>query len=111
MKEYKHFIKLLLDENGTIIEFECSLREMKYNETEVLGKNWFNTFIDEGDREAALKVFHSLLNDKNENTKVFTSDIQCKEKNHKLINFENKLIIKDGKKYVLVYGVEHMDKV
>ena len=109
MNKNQHYIKVVLDKNATIVKFECTLRDVKPDSTDVIGKNWFDTFIDNKDKETVFKVFTNLLNWQTATWKTYENDIKCLDGKHKFIDFENEIIIKDGEKFISSYGVEHMD--
>lgn len=101
------YIRVLLDNHGTIKKFECTLPDGdSYDESEVLGKNWFDVFIGQTDKDSVMSVFKALFR-KSEDWVSYENDIICKNGKHKLINFHNKLIKIDGEIYLNCIGVEH----
>jgi hypothetical protein len=105
--ENKQYIRGILDENAIIKEFESTLKVECHNSSDVLGKNWFDVFIDSRDYKNVMDVFRSLF-DKDEKTWVtYENDIKCKNGTHILIDFKNSVEIKDGKKYISFIGTEH----
>jgi len=112
MKTNPHFLKVLLDKNATIIEFECTLRETEITSTDdIIGKNWFDTFIDAGDKENVLRTFNELLNNQTAKWETYKNDICCLNGSHKYIDFINEVITKDDEKFISSYGVENMDNL
>ncbi len=109
MKTNQNYIKVTLDKNATIVEYECTLRDVKSNIVDVIGKNWFDTFIDKRDNEKVFTVFTELLNNKTKEWKTYKNDILCTNGSHKFIDFTNEVIIKNGEKFIYSFGVEHID--
>ncbi len=100
-------LKVILDEEATIIVFECDLFEGKYMPEEVIGKNWFETFIDAQDREKMKSVFKQFIHGQGKEWQTFENDIVCKSGRYKLLDFNNQLFEKDGVQYVNSIGIEH----
>ena len=109
MKHKAHFIKVLLSNEGIIVKIDCRLRDSVCDPLEVIGKSWFDTFIDTRDKETVLKVFHELFDNKTEEWKTFGNDIKCPNGGHRRIDFTNEIILIHGQKYMSSYGIEHMD--
>jgi PAS domain S-box-containing protein/putative nucleotidyltransferase with HDIG domain len=105
LKLEKYYLKIVLDQKATIIELECTLLDIKINADDFIGKNWFDNFIEYTDREEVLKVFNSLFENDN-SWKTYANDIYFGKK-HLLIDFDNEIAIKDGKKFLYSTGVEH----
>jgi len=112
MKNNPHYLKVILDRDATIVEFECTLRDIKSDFSDVIGKNWFDTFIESSDKETVLKVFTDLLNNNNiEQLNTYENDIKCADGHHKLIDFHNETITKNSEKFISSFGVEHIDNI
>ncbi|WP_281950292.1 PAS domain S-box protein [Nitrosophilus kaiyonis] len=109
MKNSIKYIKVVLDENGNIVDFFSNLDNTKYKKEEVIGKNWFDIFIDPINKEKIFKVFKEIISGNEKDYETYNNDIKCKDGTHKFIDFYNKLIIKDGKKYTFSVGMEHKD--
>ncbi len=101
------YIIVILDENGTIIDFESTI-EPFCNDKEVIGKNWFDTFINPHDKEKIFTVFLEILQGNDKAYQTYKNDIFCKDGTHRLIDFYNRLVTKNGKKYTFSFGIEHM---
>ena len=110
MKENKHFIKVTLDKNAIILTFECTLRDVTINPKDVIGKHWFDTFIDPIDRDSVMKVFDGLFKGELKEWKSYENDIKINNQ-HKLIDFDNTLMVKGSEKRLLSIGVEHIDNM
>ncbi len=102
------YLLVILDEKGTIIDFQTTLEESRRGK-EVIGQNWFDLFISPQDRAKVLKVFNEILQGKDHNYRTYKNDILCQNGRHRLIDFYNKLLTKDGKRYTFSVGVEHLD--
>jgi len=102
------YIMVILDHNGNIVEFESTLEPFCHNPKEVIGKNWFDIFIDPNDREKIFNVFLEILKGNDKAYQTYKNDIYCKDGTHRLIDFYNRLVTKNGKKYTFSFGVEHM---
>lgn len=110
MNTSEHYIKVVLDKDATIVDFECTLREAKIKDMgTVIGKNWFETFIEDSDKENVLKVFTELFNNEPNKWHTYENDIKCMDGRYRLIDFENEIIIKDNIKLLHCFGIEHMD--
>ncbi len=110
MNTNPHYLQVILDKNATIIKFKCTLRNSDIKPEDVLGKNWFDLFIEDIDKEKVMKVFNGLLSNKTKKWKSFENDIVIKNQ-HKFIDFDNELSIKDGELLLFSTGVEHMDNL
>ena len=107
MNTNPYYLKTVLDNNATIIEFECSIRDVNLDPKDIIGENWFDIFIDNVDKENVLKVFNGLF----ENTKkweTYKNDIIMGNQ-HKFINFSNEIIIKNGEQFISSIGTEYID--
>ena len=109
MTKNPHYIKVILDKNGIIVEFKSTLRGLQYTKEEVIGKNWFDTFIANNDKEEILKVFNDLFNNQTEVWETCNNDIRCKGGGHLYIDFTNDIITINGEKYVYSFGVEYIN--
>ena len=109
MKRNPHYIKVILDKDATIIEFECTLREVKGDLEDVVGKNWFDTFIATTDKDAVLEVFKDFFTTENSKWVTYENDIKCIDGTYRLIDFINEIIVKDGEQFLSSFGVEHYD--
>lgn len=108
MSRTKPQLEVLLDENGDIIEFSCNLPDVEIDSIDVIGLNWFETFISPSDKDKILEVFKDIIKNNQEKWKTYKNDVKFGNYGHKLIDFENEVIIIDGKKYLKSYGIEHM---
>ena len=111
MKKKPHYLKVLISKEAIIIKLECTLRDVKYDPSNVIGINWFDVFIEDGDKETVSKVFNDLFNDKTEEWKTFENDIRCMDGSHKLMDFTNEIVTVDGIKYLSSFGIEHLDNL
>lgn len=80
-----HLFRVTLDINANIIEFDEGTSGISgYSSSEVLGKNWFETFIPEEDLDEILAVFKGFL----------AGDLSFWE-------YQNKITCKDGSTYLI----------
>ncbi len=103
------YLMVILNEKGEIIEFYNTIAGIGWEAKEVIGKNWFDIFIDPADREKILKVFYEIVKGNEKKYNTYRNDILCKNGSHKFIDFYNRLIEKDGEKYTFSVGMEHID--
>ena len=102
------YVKVILNSEAEIVDFECELSELKYSPEEVIGKNWFDVFIDEVDKKQVMKVFQELFDGKEKEWETFENNIVCKNNQHKLIDFHNQIFERDDVKYINSIGIEHV---
>ncbi len=101
------YLLVVLDENGTIVDFQCDMEGIDYEPQQVIGKNWFDLFIDPADKERIFTVFKEILEGKDREYETYKNDILAKNGSHKLIDFYNKLLTHNGKRYTFSVGLEH----
>lgn len=104
-----YYIKVKLDEDGTILEFDSSFENLVYDERDVVGKNWFDVFIDESDKQKLKDVFKAIIEGDETKWKFYNNDIRCLDGSHKYMDFTNSVSIENGKKIVESIGVEHFE--
>ena len=109
MKNNPHYIKVVLDKDAKIVDLECTLRDVALDTAGMIGKNWFDTFIETSDKEEVLKIFSDIFKNQTKKWKTFENDIKISDRNHKFIDFTNEIFSKDGEKYIVSFGVEHID--
>ncbi|WP_300369215.1 PAS domain-containing protein [Hydrogenimonas sp.] len=100
------YLLVILDDRATIVDIDITLENVQYEPTELIGKNWFEIFIDTAYEETIKKVFEEVLAGSGSYT-TFENDILCKDGTHKYIDFHNTVFEKDGKKFVKSIGIEH----
>ncbi len=96
-----------LADSGIILDLKSTLLDCPIDVNDFIGKNWFDTFIETTDREKVLKVFKGLFEEKTQEWKTYKNDIKCVNK-YRLIDFTNKIIIKNGRKVICSMGTEHI---
>jgi len=105
------YISVVLDEQGDILDFESTIEGVEYDKSEVIGRNWFELFIEPDEQSEILKLFKdNFYNDDllNKSLWKYTTDIKTKDCHHKLIDFENSILIyENGKKALYSKGMEH----
>ena len=104
------YLCVLLDDGADIVDIALHLEDTEYTREELLGKNWFETFIDEEYTDEIRKVFENVLAGLGSFT-TYENDIRCKDGTHRLIDFHNTVFEKEGRRYVRSIGVEHHHNV
>ena len=107
MRHIPH-LTVILNEKGTIVDFSSSIDSIGYTPEEVIGKNWFDIFINPKDKEKIRHVFTEIINGNDKNFATYKNDIACKNGQHIFIDFYNKLITKKGRKFTFSIGIEHL---
>lgn len=105
-----NYIYVELDINGTILDLKCTLLDCRIDVKDFIGKNWFDCFIETTDKENVLKVFKELLEDKTQEWKTYKNDIKCPT-SHRLIDFTNEVVIRNGEKIICSKGIEHIHNI
>lgn len=101
MNAEARYIKAVLDENAIIIDFERNVLDKDgYAKEEVLGKNWFEIFIDVSDMDKTMDYFHEAVSAEDGKIARHANDVNCKDGTHRLLEFDNTIFTKDGKKYI-----------
>lgn len=105
------YLNVILNQNGIILSFESTIEELEYAQDEVLGKNWFDIFIEPTDRNEMFQLFiECFYSDKflEKKLELHTNDVRTKNGHHKLIDFENEMVLSHtGEKFIFVKGIEH----
>lgn len=105
----KHFLKVILDQNATILDFECNLLDEQNPplKDDVIGQNWFDKFISPSDLDNVKRVFSDVFNNESKtNWKTNRNDVKINEK-HYLINFDNSIEVINGQKVVISIGEDY----
>jgi hypothetical protein len=110
MNSADNYIYVELDNNGTILNLECTLLDCRIDVKDFIGKNWFEYFIETSDKKNVLKVFKELFEDKTKEWKTYKNDIKCPT-SHRLIDFTNEVINRDGQKIICSKGIEHIHNI
>jgi len=84
----------LLDSSAVIVEFRDNSKMTGYSSNELIGKNWFEVFIPDGDLIEMLEVFSGLFYSSNQHW-VYENDLICKDGTKKTFHFNNN-ILKDS---------------
>jgi len=81
---------VVLDSKATIIEFEKYSEILGYKEEELIGKNWFDVFIEADNMVEILDVFYTLFSTGDiQAIESYVNDIRTKDGKHLLMDFEN----------------------
>lgn len=100
------YIKVLLDEEGIVLEAEITFLDFKYTDKELIGKSWFDMFFDEREIQNEKKAFKELL--LRDGYLKYTTDIKCRDEKHKYMDFIiNVKTLEDKSKRVEFFGFEH----
>jgi PAS domain S-box-containing protein len=84
-----HLFRVTLDINANIIDFSEGASAISgYSPSEVIGKNWFKTFIPEENSDEISAVFKSFLNG-NLSFWEYTNKITCKNDSTCVIQWKN----------------------
>jgi len=87
------FIKLDCDQKVTLINRKgCEI--LGYKEKDILGKNWFETFLPERIRSEVKKVYQNLLSGKTDPFEYHENPVLTKKGEERLISWHN-IIIRD----------------
>ncbi len=103
------YLAVILNEKGEIVDFYSTIDAIGYTPQEVIGKNWFELFIDPVDKEKVLHVFKEIISGNDRDFETYKNDITCKNGQHIFIDFYNKLVTKKGKKFTFSVGLEHLN--
>lgn len=103
----EEYVKVVLDKNANILDFECTIPDNYYKKEEVIGKNWFSDFIDTPDFDNVMQSFPQLFQNNLKGWKKHSNDILCKDGTHRFIDFENNITTYKGEKVIVSVGREH----
>ncbi|MDY6964706.1 MAG: PAS domain S-box protein [Halobacteriota archaeon] len=81
-----------LNQNVAFVNEKCC-EVLGYKEEEVIGKNWFDTFIPKKARNGAKKYFQKLLD--YESSRDFENIISTKESQERLIVWQNSVVVSE----------------
>ncbi|TXT53382.1 MAG: putative Histidine kinase [Promethearchaeota archaeon] len=81
-----------------INEFGATL--LGYDKEEIIGKNWFNTFIPPDNREEINNVFENIFEGSKQTFKSYTNEIVLKNGSKRKIFWNNSLIIDKNNKII-----------
>lgn len=82
-----------LDQHGNVLlinDAGCNI--LGYNQEEILGKNWFDTFINSIDRSGLQVVFDHLMNGDMDQSEFVNSYVITKSGDNRLMQWHNTLI-------------------
>lgn len=89
-------ILVAIDTNQTITLInQEGCKVLGYDADEIIGKNWFETFIPEPNRQTARAVFHQLMTGELKSYQYFENPILIKNGQKRLISWQNE-ILKDN---------------
>jgi len=93
-----------LDEGAIIIDFnDIASKVSGYTRDEVVGKNWFELFIQEENIVDVLMVFNNLFRNDSLSWK-HTNEIVCKDGSIKTLKWKNQIVVDKREKHKLVHS-------
>lgn len=109
----EHYFEITLNQEGIIFKFESNIKGLDYQEKDIVGKSWFDIFIEPTEQERFKKLFEDHFHSEDFfNTPLWkhTTDIKTQDGHHKLIDFENTILIyPDGRKALYMLGLEYFE--
>lgn len=105
----KSSITVVLNSKAIIIDIKSDIIELKFEKEEVIGKNWFDIFIEPSDRDKVMEVFNALINGETKKWHTHSNDIKSQDGKHLFLDFENETYTENGETYILSKGVLHYD--
>lgn len=100
-------LKVVLDRHATIVEFENNLECCETNDSDFIGKNWFETCIIDVDLNEIYDVFIDLIMGETKKWKAYKNNIRIGDKDI-CLDFDNEVIIKNGEYLVYSIGVKSL---
>lgn len=94
---------------GTILDIECTLKDVSIDSEGLIGKNWFDTFIDDRKKENIYNVHKVIFDANNQRLKLYQNEIRCPDGTYRCLDFLNTVKYIDNKKVVESFGVEDME--
>lgn len=94
-------IIVVLDENGTVTLINqkgCSI--IGSNRKDIVGKNWFDNYIEQDEVEDVKKVFKNVFNEATKHIKNFENNIITSEGDIKTIYWENNFLYDSDEKRI-----------
>jgi PAS domain S-box-containing protein len=92
-------IMVILAPNGQIVQINPYMEKLSgYSNAEMLGKDWHDTFIPQGDREALRKLLKETMNGRRVSGKINT--IIAKDGRERQIEWENAILQDDSQQIV-----------
>ena len=75
-----------------------------YKESEIIGKNWFDNFLPQKDREQTKIVFSDLIAGRGEEVEYYENPVLTKDNRQRLIAWHNSILRDNGGKIIVVLG-------
>ncbi|MGB3851957.1 MAG: PAS domain S-box protein [Tunicatimonas sp.] len=85
------FVVVEKDQTVSLIN-QCGCEVLGYPEEEVIGKDWFATFVPDDERPRVLSVFKQLISEEAPPVAYVESQVQTRDKGKRLIEWHNTLI-------------------
>jgi len=92
---------IIIGKDGKVLEINHKGREiLGYPEKEIIGKNWFNTFLPSSVRGDVKKVFKKILDGKEKLVEYYENPILDKYGKEKIISWHNSLLFDEKNEIV-----------
>ena len=99
--DFLEVVFIVLDKKGKVYAVNRKACEiLSAEKDEIIGKDWFNNFIPEGERKKVKKLFNLMITGKSKATGYFENKILTKDKKEKIILWHN-TILKDERKNII----------
>jgi PAS domain S-box-containing protein len=85
------FVVVEKDQTVSLVN-QCGSKLLGYPEEEIVGKDWFATFIPDSERPRVLSVFKQLMNEEADHVTHFENRVQTRDKGKRLIEWHNTLV-------------------
>lgn len=104
---YKHYLNVALNKQAVILDIQTNIKTLEFDMHEVIGKNWFETFLEESDRAAAIRDFYMTL--KNTENNFFSYDIKSRHHKHEYMDFNYEIYKTNGEVFIILSGKLHYE--
>lgn len=105
----RHYLKVILDTQGTIKEIDGRSNEIVIDPVKYIGMDWFSTFIHTGDRERMFEEFKSTLKANNSGWKLHRNRIIWPDGSQRYLYFLNTVKYIGDEKVVDSFGIERFE--
>ncbi len=99
--ETAEVMMVVIDRNGNVIQANRKASEvLGYDKEEIIGKNWFENFIPEREREEIWNVFQEIITNITDGFEYFENPVLTKNGKEKIIVWHNS-ILKDEQREII----------
>ena len=104
-----HDFTVTLNSQGIVVDYDDMSNILGYDKNEVIGQNWFEIFISDGDIKSVLDVFFQLFSSCDiQKISPNSNDVRVKKGKHIFIDFTNEMFFdKNNELLVRSNGKEH----